>query len=382
MQTLINENKTWIDDLWQKIDNKLSMVAKRSYEKLPYSAQNGIHDDYSSPDKVSWWTNGFWGGMLWLMYKETGKEIYKSAAEHSGELLDYALDNYDGLHHDVGFMWHLTAGADYRITGNKKARNTNLFAAATLASRYNIEGGFIRAWNDEGSEGWTIIDCLMNIPLLYWASKELEDDRFTKIAMKHADMALRDHIRADGSVNHIVEHDTKTGDVIKIYGGQGYDENSCWSRGLAWAVYGSIISYKHTGKKDYLDTAIKTANYFISNCVQTEYLPLLDFRQPKEPLYYDSTAGLCTACGLLEISKCVSEQEGKMYTDAAIKIIRATAEKCCNLDEDVDYIVGMGSERYPFKDADMKGIHIPIIYGDFFMVEALLKLRGNDFLIW
>ena len=137
------------------------------------------------------------------MYKKTGNEEYRKTAERSEELLDDALWQYKRIHHDVGFTWHLVSGANYRITGNEASCTRNLFAAASLFSRYNIDGGFIRAWNAKHAVGYSIIDCLMNLSLLYWASEEIGDDRYKKIAMRHMDMALRDHIRPDGSINHI-----------------------------------------------------------------------------------------------------------------------------------------------------------------------------------
>ncbi len=372
--------KEWVDLTFEKLDKKLRRVAVKSRNKIPYTTVDGTHNNMAEIDP-EWWTNGFWGGLMWLMYKETGCDEYKTTAVACENLLDAALENFEGLYHDVGFMWHLTSGANYRITGDKKAYNKNLYCAATLASRFNIDGGYIRAWNGENNEGWSIIDCLMNLPLLYWASEEIGDTRFKKIAMRHADMALIDHVRADGSVNHIVEHNPENGEVIRVHGGQGYDENSCWSRGLAWAVYGYVISYAYTKKKDYLDAAIKTANYFIVNCAAYDYIAPVDFRIPSSAaMYYDSTAGLCTACGLLELAKYVSEAEAKVYTEAAIKILKATDEKCCNYSEDEDSVVQMGTSKYPHKSMD--GVHIPIIYGDFFFAEALLKLRGNDFSIW
>lgn len=384
-KTIISQNQKWIDETWNKIDKKLSITAVKSRDKIPYTSVNGVHDN-KAETQLDWWTNGFWGGMMWLMYKATGKEDYKITARRQEELLNPALFDFKSLHHDVGFMWHLTSGADYRITGSEKACNINLLAASTLFSRYNIDGQFIRAWNNWGEgdhhDGWSIIDCLMNIPLLYWASAEIGDDRFKKVAVKHTDMALRDHIRPDGSVNHIVEHDTSTGELVKVHGGQGYSNVSCWSRGLAWAVYGTILSYIHTGKTEYLDAAKKTADYFITHVMPYDYLTPVDFSGPREPLYYDSTAGVCTACGLLEIAKYVPEAESYSYTDAAIKILKATDEKFCNYDENEDALVLMGTERYPLNENDFNGLHIPIIYGDFFFVEALYKLKGNDFLIW
>ncbi len=381
--TLNSEQKAWVSEVLDKLDKKLSQVAVRSRDKVPYTSQNGIHDDKITTDP-SWWTNGFWGGMMWLMYNYTGNEEYKKTAENAEKLMDVAFQDFDKLHHDVGFMWHLMSGANYRLTGNNSSRTRNLFAASLLASRYNIDGGFIRAWpnwgEDEDHTGWSIIDCMMNIPLLYWASDETRDMRFKKVAMAHADMAVRDHVRTDGSTKHIVEHDPDTGEYVKAYGGQGYDENSCWSRGQAWAIYGMILSYIHTKKQDYLDAAIKTANYFIANCQATDYKVAVDFRAPIEPIYYDSTAGVCAACGMLEIAKYVSDAEAKMYVEAAINILKVTEQEFCDFDTNTDSVVLMGTERYPL--LSQNGVHIPIVYGDFFFVEAMLKLADNDFLIW
>lgn len=378
---VVEQNKAWIDTTWEKIEKKLSKTAVKSRDKLPYTTLEGVHDDKSG-ENVCWWTNGFWGGTMWLMYKATGNEEYRKTAERSEELLDEALKQFDKLHHDVGFMWHLTSGANYRITGNASSRTRNLFAAASLFSRYNIDGDFIRAWNGPEAAGYSIIDCLMNLSLLYWASEEIGDERFKKIAMRQMDMSLRDHIRPDGSTNHIVDHELGSVGVKNILAGQGIRPDSCWSRGLAWAVYGSVISYIHAGKAEYLDAAKRTADYFLEHCKKTGYVPVIDFLAPEEPVYYDSTAGLCAASGMLEIAKYVSEEESVKYTEGAIRILKAIDEKCCNYAEDEDALVLMGSERYPSQEAYHKGVHIPIIYGDFFFTEALFKLKGHDFFIW
>lgn len=381
MKNVIAQHQNWIDATWEKVDKKLSRTAVKSREKIPYTTVNGEHDNRVGKG-ITWWTNGFWGGMMWLMYEATGNEEYRKTAERSEELLDDALRQYKALHHDVGFMWHLTSGANYRLTGNEASAVRNFFAATSLFSRYNIDGDFIRAWNGEAQAGYSIIDCLMNIPLLYWATDEIGDDRFKKIAMRHMEMAMRDHIRPDGSVNHIVNHEVDKVGVQNILGGQGYDETSCWSRGLAWAVYGSVLSYIHAGKEEYLEAAKKTADYFIEHCKKTDYLPVVDFTAPETPVYYDSTAGVCAACGMLEIAKYVSEEEAKYYTEEAINILKACDEHFCNYEEDEDALVLMGTERYPHTEAGRRGLHIPIIYGDFFFVEALCKLKGREFLIW
>lgn len=381
MKSIIRSNQKWIDETWEKIDQKLSKVAVRSREKLPYSAVDGIHDNLSEKD-VCWWTNGFFGGMMWLMYRETGNPDYRLAAEESEKKMDEAMASVDELHHDVGFMWHLLSGANYRITGNLKSRTRNYYAAASLFSRYNVDADFIQAWNGKGQQDYSIIDCLMNLPLLYWASHELKNDRFKRIAVRQMEMSLKDHIRPDGSVNHIVDHYHDHPGVKRILAGQGYSETSCWSRGLAWAIYGSVLSYIHTENIDYLNAAKKTADYFIEHCKRTEYLPVIDFLAPKEPVYYDSTAGVCAACGMLEIAKHTGTEESKKYALEAINILKACDLNFCNYNQDEDPLVLMGSERYPHAEEEKKGVHIPIIYGDFFYVEAMLKLKGSEFLIW
>ena len=383
---LIAENRAWLEETFKKIDTKMSKVTLRSRNKLADGVdENGVHLDRwnIAPNE---WTNGFWGGLNCMLYAYTGNEEYLKTAKTSEKILDGAIKNYELLNHDVGFIYHLLAGALYRLTGDVGSKTRNLFAAASFASRFNIDGKFLRAWNGKGSvnENWTIIDCMMNLPLLYWASDEIGDDRFTRIAKAHADMALRDHLRPDGSVNHIVEHDRETGEPVKTYGGQGYAEGTSWSRGQAWAVYGFIISYKHTGEKRFLDAAKKVAHYFIANCCD-DWLPRIDFRAPSEPVYYDSTAGACAACGLIEIAKAVGEHEGGMYMNAAINILKAMEAKFMNYDPNTDDMLGYGSLRYPVPGQyteQTAGVHMSIIYGDYFFTEALLKLLGSEFFPW
>ena len=378
----IASNRDWIDQAFDKIDKKLARVALRSRDKLPYTENaDGVHDDHKS--NVQLWTNGFWGGLMWMMYEATKNEDYLLTAKRAEELLDPAFGDIEQLHHDVGFMWHLTAGADFRLTGDKVAKNRFLLAAMTLASRYKVSGGYIRAWNSpdgvgNNTDGWTIIDTMMNLPLLYHASAVIEDDRFKQIAVSHADKAMNDHVRPDGSINHIVRHDLATGEMTGSFGGQGYAVGSCWSRGESWALYGYALSYVYTKDARYLDTAKRVAHYSIANLAMSGWIPLVDFRAPESPVYYDATAGAIMACGLIEIAKAVPEHEQRLYLTAALNILKALEEKACSYDEDRDALLLMCSEAYISNCPPEHNI----IYGDFFYTEAILKLKGSTFLPW
>ena len=388
-KNILEENSAWAKEVLSRIDEKMSRVTLRSRSKLPDGVdENGVHVEKSR----SWWTNGFWGGLNWLLYNATGREDYLITARESERLLDEALADYDELHHDVGFMWHILSGASYRLTGDKASRKRNLYAASILSSRFILGGGFIRAWNGSSkfygdTSGATIIDTMMNLPLLYWASEELSDDRFKRVAMAHADTTIKTHIRDDGSVAHIVDHDRGDGSVITTYGGQGYGVGSSWTRGQGWAIYGFALSYRHTGERRYLDAAVKVADYYIANLGE-DYLSPVDFCQPKEQKWYDSTAQAIVATGLLDIAKLLPEQEGGKYAEVAVKMLRAMEENFLSYDPDRDDMVCFGTVRYPTLPGDKtpemvkKLVHVSIIYGDFFYTEAILKLLGSEFNIW
>lgn len=379
------DEKIWVESVVQKIYTKMDWVSEKSRNKIPYTTYNGIHDDYNNSEKSSrmkdglaWWTNGFWGGMMWLMYHETGNKKYAEIAKLSEEKLDQCFDDYYGLHHDVGFMWLCTAAADYRLTKNADSRKRALHAANLLAGRYNPIGKFIRAWNGmetSDTRGWAIIDCMLNIPLLYWASEETEDPRFKQIAMLHADTTMENFVRPDGSCEHIVEFDPYIGGKVKTYGGQGYENGSSWTRGQTWALYGFMMSYIHTEKTEYLNTAKKVAHYFIANIPENGIIPL-DFRQPEEDPWEDSTAAAIAACGLIEIARAVSEKEKRLYLNAAIKLLKTLEETRCIWGKESDGIIENGSEAYH----SLK--HLNIIYGDYFFMEAIFKLNGTDIFLW
>lgn len=374
----------WAQTLLQKTQAKLSAECNRIKDKIPYWTTDGTYQiDYAEKD-IYWWTNGFWPGILWKMYWLTKEGQYKLYAQSVEQKLDKALYGFNGLHHDVGFMWLHSAVADYRLTGSQQARSRGLLAASVLAGRYNPQGEYIRAWNPECVEpgedctGWIIVDSMMNIPLLYWASEELQDKRFYYVAKHHADTVLRTLVREDGSCGHIAEIDPDTGSLNKIFAGQGYSDTSAWSRGQSWILYGFALSYRYTKDERYLNTAKKVAHYFMSNCSLTDFVPLCDFRQPEQPKIYDASAGLCAACGLMELAEHICEEEKQLYNNFAQRMVQAIGDTCCNWDEQQDSIVQNCRVAY-HNDARHQ---TDLIYADYFLLEALMRIVGKDFLIW
>lgn len=366
-----------LQEIYEKIDRKLQAECRRLKDRIPYISEDGQYKVDMKEENRAYWTNGFWAGMLWQMYNRSGNPIYKETAEHTEGELDKALEEFEGLHHDLGFQFLHTAVADYRLTGNKKSRNRALHAAGLLAGRFNAAGKFIRAWNQDMT-GWMIIDCLMNIPLLYWASEELNDPRFSYIADEHAHTALSQLLRGDGSCNHIAVLDPVTGDGLEYPAGQGYGVGSSWSRGQSWAIYGFALAALHTGKQEYLDAAKQVAHYFIASVCQTGFVSMVDFRSPKDKVYWDTTATACAACGLLQIAEMVPDLEKFLYYDSAVKMLTALEEKYCDWNPDRDGILQYGTVAYEREGL----VHVPIIYGDYFFVEGILRLRREAFLIW
>lgn len=367
-------NSTMLEHAYSAALEKIRRNRDAIGVSFPHVA-NGPHGEYNR-EKPSFWTGGFWGGLLWLAYRETQDPKLLETACEIEAALDAPLDEYLHIHHDVGFMWLPTAVSHYRRTGCPASRTRGLKAASHLMGRFNLNGRFLRAWNDEvqaDSQGWAIIDCMMNIPLLYWASRELNDPRFRQVAMAHADTVLKYFLREDGTVPHIVRFDPETGHKIENLGGQGKGPDSVWSRGQAWALYGMAVSYRETGCQRYLDAAKKVARTFWY-ALPEDKIPYWDFcAEGKEREARDSSAACCAASGMLEIAALTKvPEERAFFTDCALELLQNLAARCACWDDSTQGIIRGGTVSYPAG----RHINVPIIYGDFFFVEALGKWKG------
>ena len=370
----------WAEQVREKLKNKLSAQAGRTGAQVPYFAADGRYTDKMA-DNVFWWTNGFWPGMLWLLYHDTGENPYRETAQKIEDRLDAALSGFEGLHHDVGFMWTLTSRMNFQLTGNNFSRVRALHAANILAGRYNPRGHFIRSWNKHYT-GWVIIDCMMNLPLLYWAGEQLNDPRFRYIALEHTETALKYLVREDGSCNHIAVLNPDNGDLLETPAGQGYAPGSSWSRGQAWALYGFALALRYTSEDRFGNAVRRIARYVTDELSRRNFIPPVDYRQPSpseeggEPVRIDTSAGMITSAGLL----CLAFQTGEnSYYETAIKILTTLEGAYCDWDKGRDSIVQRGSAQYHDKPGEND---VPLIYADYFFLEAVHRLLHPEFQVW
>ena len=350
-----------------------TMVQAAEMGVIPYYSEHGKW--YTAPySGNSWWTGGFWPALMWQLYSADRDEAFVKEARRTQDLLTAEFRRYVDLNHDVGFMYLISCGGDYKITGSEQGRVDVLHAASLLMGRFNPEG-FIRAWDGDNARGYAIIDCMMNLSILFWASRQTGDPRFAKVARIHADTTLREFFRPDGSVSHIIEFDPETGKRVREHGGQGYALGSSWSRGQAWGLYGFTLAYKNTGDKRYLEAAERIAGYFIDH-IRPDGLTDSDFCQPKDEVRIDNLAGAIGACGLMELAK---ESGNMAYHDAGVRLVDGLLEHCSDWTDEKCGVLTHCTASY---HDDGAGRHANIIYGDYFLAEALGKLNGTDPMLW
>ena len=322
-----------------------------------------------------WWTSGFFPGVLWYLYEATGDTLLKEyACDYTSRV---EKEKYNKGNHDVGFMLYCSFGNGYRLTGNEKYKQVLLKGAESLSTRYKDHIGVIRSW-DFNRAVWqypVIIDNMMNLELLEWASKNSDNSRFDAIARSHADVTLKNHFRPDYSCWHVVSYDTITGQPEKKHTRQGYSHESSWSRGEAWALYGYVMMYRETQQKHYLAHAKKVANYILTHPRMPEYgIPYWDYDAPDIPdTYRDASAGAIMASAFIELStmiqgelsrKCLMMAETQLKTLTSPKYL---AEPGTNGNFILKHSVGSLMEH--------SEVDVPLTYADYYYVEALLRYR-------
>lgn len=366
-----------IDSVNQKLTNRDSIIG--GWEARPVSPRSISSSGTLIMVPSSDWCSGFFPGELWYMYEYTKDPKWKKAAQKQTVLLD--REKLNARTHDMGFKMFCSYGNGWRLTKNPEYRNVLIQAAKTLCTRYNPVVGCIRSW-DFAKEKWAfpvIIDNMLNLELLFWATKETGDSTFYKIAVNHAETTLKNHFRPDNSSYHVVDYDTITGNVRGKYTHQGYSDSSAWARGQAWALYGYTMCYRETKKSEFLVQAEKVAKYIFDNPnMPKDLVPYWDFNAPgipNEPR--DASAATCMASALYELSLYSPKNAGH-YKKTADTILESITK---------DYRSPVG-KNYGFlllhstgsKPGNME-VDVPLIYADYYFLEALLrkqKLEKNN----
>ncbi len=359
------------------------------FSRYPYITKDdnndGFHYDIWGTFDSSKWTSGFFPGCLWYMYELTGDPNYSTAAQTWMVGLEGEQYNIDT--HDVGFIMMPTYGLGYRLTGEPNYVPILIQTAESLATRYNPIVGCTRSWSwgkYSGSDIFpVIIDNMMNLEILFWASKNGGGQELYDIAISHAYKTIENHVRGDGTTNHIVIYDPCDGSVIRTEGRPGYSADSCWSLGHTWGIYGFTMCYRETGDPNFLETAKSLSNYFVDN-LPADFVPYYDFLDPNIPnVVKDSAAASVGAAGLLELSTLVSEPNlQQKYFQAAKDILTSL----CRRYSDGGYLAkdALGDpigpsilmRGYKYKGNLDERWERGVIWADYYFVEALMRYKA------
>lgn len=371
-----------------EVENAIDLVIKQidanmEYfkEKFPSSATK--NNQYGIIENIEW-TDGFWTGLLWLAYEYTGDEKYRELADKNVASFKNRVEKDIELdHHDLGFLYSLATVSGYKLTGSNDAREASIKAANKLISRYQEKGEFIQAWGELGSKDHYrfIIDCLLNIPLLYWASDETGDAKYRNIANKHFVTSCNNVIRDDASAFHTFYMDNENGKPLRGVTRQGYSDDSAWARGQAWGVYGIPLNYRYTRNESCFNLYEGMTNYFLN-------------RLPKDNVCYwdlifndgddhskDSSAAAIAVCGMHEMNKYLPEvdENKEVYKYAMHNILRSLIENYMNPEIEPGKPVLLHGV-YSWHSG--KGVDEGNIWGDYFFLEALIRFYKDWNLYW
>lgn len=333
------------------------------------------------------WTCGFWPGEIWLAYEFTGKEAYRAAAMTLVESFqDRIRRKVEVDHHDMGFLYSPSCVAAYKLTGSETARQAAVAAADQLLTRYQPRGGFLQAWGSmhDPDNYRYIIDCMLNVPLLYWASETTGDGRYRSIAALHTATCLAHSFRPDGSTYHTFfmnpDGTPKGGRTC-----QGYRDDSFWARGQAWGIYGSAIGYTYTRDPQFLEVFRKALDFYLTRLPE-DLVPCWDMIfTPEDGEPRDSSSAAIVACGLLEAAKYVQPGEAEAWRLLAGQMLRSLYENYA-VKQAVpgagQLLHGTYSKKSPYNTCTPEGVDESTSWGDYFYMEALTRLTKDWEMYW
>ena len=364
--------------VWSELENQLehleqSIVKEKSKPETdqqlvsPRTFENGQLKLVPSKD----WCSGFFPGCLWLMYQHTHNEKWKNKAAAYTALL--ADQQWNGKTHDMGFKMFCSYGTGYRLTKNEQYREILIQSAKTLITRFNPKVGCLRSW-DHHQDVWhfpVIIDNLMNLELLFWATNETGDSTYYKIAEQHALTTLKNHFRPDYSCYHVVDYDPETGEVLHKGTHQGYSDESAWARGQAWALYGFTMAYRETSNPKFLEQAKHIAHFIFSHPnMPDDLVPYWDFDAsgiPNEPR--DVSAAAVIASALLELEGFVPEKKEDYHQKATFILNQLNTKYRTEPGENQPFLLDHSTGSKPHNSE----VDVPLIYADYYYLEALSR---------
>ena len=341
-------------------------------DKFPktYFPTTGKYENSES----EWWCSGFYPGTLLYLYEQTKDPVLYAETERILKVLEKEKTNTTT--HDLGFMMFCSFGNANRIAPKPEYKEILITSAKSLATRFNPKVGAIKSWDSNiKSDYLVIIDNMMNLELLFWASRETGDPSFRDIAITHANTTIKNHFRPDYSTYHVLNYDNQTGEIKEKRTAQGFANSSAWARGQAWGLYGFVVMYRETKEKKYLDQAEKIADFLLNHPnLPADKIPYWDFNAPAIPNELrDASAGSIIASALLELSTYTNANKAQKYFSNAEKIITSlsSSQYKAKTGTNGGFILMHGVGHTPNKTE----IDVPLTYGDYYYIEAMKRYK-------
>ena len=367
MREIIEENFNFAARQYQ-----FMMGQNPTPDRMPqsYNAKTGKFDARA----ITWWCSGFYPGSLWYIYEQTGNETLRKEAERALKVIE-PNQHFTG-NHDLGFMVYCSFGNAFRITGKPEYKQIILNGAAALSTRYRPQIRSIQSWNKNDYFNCpVIIDNLMNLEMLIWASRNGGDQKFHDIAVAHANTTIAEHFRPDYSSYHVVDYDLEKGKAIRKATWQGAANTSAWSRGQAWALYGYTMLYGLTRDPAYLTQAQGIAGFMLNHPnLPEDKIPYWDFDAPMQPkAYRDASAGAIMASALLELGQYTSGPEKDRYVKDATHMLRslASSQYRAAYGENGGFLLKHSVGALPLNSE----IDVPLVYADYYFLEGLKRYK-------
>ena len=350
------------------------LMAELPADKFPktYYAE----EDRLETSGSEWWVSGFYPGTLLYLYEETGDEELYAEAQRILKVLE--KEQYNESTHDLGFMMYCSFGNANRLEPSQEYKDIMVNSAKSLVTRFDLDVDAIRSWDSKEEDFLVIIDNMMNLELLFWATKETGDSTFYDVAVRHANTTIENHFREDNSSYHVINYDPETGEVQEKKTAQGYADESAWARGQAWGLYGYTLTYRETGDEKYLEQAKKIADFVLDHPnLPEDKVPYWDFNAPNIPnALRDASSAAIIASALMELSQYVEPETAKRYFENGEQMIRSLSspQYMAAAGTNGGFILKHGVGHLPQKSE----VDVPLTYGDYYFVEAMKRYKEYE----